>query len=145
MSEELEKDIKLNREVIDSMPVNNKKNRLKTKTEIDNSISSYLEKQKEILNELDKRLEPYLNISKNEYKELNDSMNSLSKALIYTNNLSSPYEKLKIDKLVYQLINNLDGSLENTNKCLLKIIKVFSIAGIDLKSSDFNYTKFVNS
>lgn len=145
MSEELEKDIKLNREVIDSMPVNNKKNRLKTKTEIDNSISSYLEKQKEILNELDKRLEPYLNISKSEYKELNDSMNSLSKALIYTNNLSSPYEKLKIDKLVYQLINNLDGSLENTNKCLLKIIKVFSIAGIDLKSSDFNYTKFVNS
>ena len=145
MLEELEKKIQLEKEVLESLPVNNHKNMKKAREELQEKLLHYQEEKEKIYQELVKRVKPYLQLKEEDYNDLKASIEEIFKALTYTNNLSSPYEKLKIDKIVYQLTNNLENDFEVTNKLLLKVIAIFQKAGISLKAEDFNYTKYVSS
>ena len=144
MLDKLVKEINLNKEVITNLPTNNKKQKEKVLEEINNNINIYQALKNDILKEFDTRLLPYLSLKENTYQSMKDSLAELSKALLYTNNLSSTYEKLKFDKLIYQLASTKDENLEETNVRILKIIKTFNKVGINLTVHDFNYTKFVN-
>lgn len=145
MLDKLTKDISLDKEVLESLPTNNKKNLNKKLEEVSTQYNTYTKLRDDVYNELLKRLKPYLEINFNNYSDMVKSIDELYKALTSTNNLSSPYEKLKLDKIVYQLTNNLESDLEVTNNLLLKVINIFSKVGIKLTCNDFNYTKYVNN
>ena len=145
MLDKLVKDISLDKEVLESLPTNNKKNLNKKLEEVSTQYNTYTKLRDDVYNELLKRLKPYLEINFNNYSDIVKSIDELYKALTSTNNLSSPYEKLKLDKIVYQLTNNLESDLEVTNNLLLKVINIFDKVGIKLTFNDFNYTNYVNN
>lgn len=145
MLDKLTKDISLDKEVLESLPTNNKKNINKKLEEVSTRYNTYIKLRDDVYNELLKRLKPYIEISFNDYCNVVKSIDELYKALTFTNNLSSSYEKLKLDKIVYSLTNNLESDLEVTNNLLLKVITIFNKVGIKLTSNDFNYTKYVNN
>ena len=145
MLDKLTKDISLDKEVLESLHTNNKKNINKKLEEVSTRYNTYIKLRDDVYNELLKRLKPYLEISFNDYSDVVKSIDELYKALTFTNNLSSPYEKLKLDKIVYSLTNDLESDLEVTNNLLLKVITIFNKVGIKLTSNDFNYTKYVNN
>lgn len=144
MKEKIDKDIALSREVFNSLPVNTENNRKKYLKEISKEIDQYNQSLSDIYAELEVRQAPYKSLNPNNYDDINQTLKQLSKAMSYTNNLSGPYEKLKIDKIIYQLANYENDNLLDNNEKILKALKIFKIAGINLSKADFNYTKYVS-
>ena len=103
MKERIEKEIALSREVFQSLPTNNLKNQTKFLNEIEREIATYQEKVNMIYTELVNREKPYLSLQPQSFQEYHDALMQLSKALSYTNNLATAYEKLRLDKNMYQL------------------------------------------
>ena len=143
MKEQIEKEISLSQEVFQSLPTNNIKNRKKFLTEIEKEIAHYQEQLNTIYQELENRQKPYIGLQEDQYPEYDDALLQLTKALQYTNNLSTAYEKLKLDKSIYHLNHYQASDLKENNKTLKRIVDVFKKAGIPLQSKDFTYTKFV--
>lgn len=146
MLEKIENDIKLSSEVLASMPLTTDKNKKLFLESVSKEIDKFKKIQDSVFIELKKRCEPYENLKFNDYSDIQGSLKEFSKALIWTSDLNTPYEKLKIDKIVYDLSSyeSKEDSLNFINKNLLKVIKIFEIAGIKLTINDFNYTVYVN-
>ena len=144
MKEIIEKEISLSKEVFHSLPFNNQKNKNKFLGEITNEITHYEDMLQQIYQELENRQKVYLNLKENDYKEYTAVLEQLTKALSYTNNLSTAYEKLKLDKQIYHLVHYQQNNLSKNNQVLKKIIDIFEKAGIPLRLQDFSYTKYVN-
>ena len=144
MLKELEKQIELSDEVLSNLPINNVKNASDFKREVDLEINNYEKKAKEILDELKRRIQDYEKLSYDEVVSFNEALRKLKKALMYTNNLSTSYEKLGFDKIVYQLTHYSDEDLIANNRNILKAINTFKAAGISITIDDFNYTNFVS-
>lgn len=142
MIEELEKSININKELINGLPVNNKKNKEIYLEAIDKTISDYTLTLKEIEKELSSRIEKYEKLSPsiqddNTFKQLLKALNSVS-------TLNTSYEKMLLDKNIYQLGNMENEHLLTLNETILKIIKKFALADISLTKNDFIYTNYVN-
>ena len=144
MLEKLEKEIELSEELLNGLPVNNSKNKRKFLKELDSEIRNYTDKLEEIKKEFDHRKKKYEVLEYNDISYDDITLNNLKKALTYTNTLSTAYEKLNLDKIVYQLSHYKEEDLIDNNKSILKMINIFKVAGISLTNKDFNYTKFVN-
>ncbi len=145
MLSELEHDIKITDEVLNGLPVTNLKTQQHFIKEIDKEISNYQLKASEIEKELKRRIDKYEKFKHEEDINNNQTLAKLQKALLYTNTLSTPYEKLGFDKIVYQLSHYQEGDLINNNRNILKAINIYKAANIALTPEDFNYTKFVNN
>ncbi len=144
MLEKLEKEIELSEEVLNGLPVNNKKNKERYLKEISLEIANYQKKLDDVKGELKRRLEPFENLEYQEVASNEVTLKNLLKALSYTNTLSTAYEKLDLDKIIYQLANYDDDELINNNLKIIKAINIFKAANMALTKNDFNYTKFVN-
>ena len=132
MKEKIEKEIALSQEVFQSLPTNNLKNQKRFLSEIEKEIAAYQEKQNEIYTELVNRQKPYLALKEHTFQEYNDAIENLAKALSYTNNLSTAYEKLRLDKSIYQLSRYKTNRLSENNRILKRIISLFAKVGISL-------------
>ena len=144
MNKELDKDIALTEELLNNLPINNPKNIKRFMKEVDSEIDGYQKKADEIMEELRSRLTKYENMSYEKPLDINGSLKQLKKGIIYTNDLSSSLEKLKLDKIVYQLSHYAENDLISNNRKMLRMINIFKTLGIPLSINDFNYTKFVN-
>ena len=147
MLEKLKQEIQTSSEVLSSMPLKTLKNQENYLQTITDEIDKYNQKIEAIYNELEKRVALYKGMHYQSYEDYEKILNELSKALNYTNNISTPYEKIGLDKLVYQLSHyqNREDDLKSQSENLLKIIKMFKLAGINLTPKDFNYTKSVQN
>lgn len=145
MLDEIIKEIGISDEVLGSMPLTTDKNKEKYFAVLDKEISKFKLKLDEIYVELKKRISPYDKIKYNNYDDVKNSLNSFSKALAFATDLNTPYEKLKLDKIVYDLscFEDNEDNLNSLNKNIFKAIKIFELVGIKLDSSDFNYTGYV--
>ena len=143
MLEKLEKEIELTEELLNGLPVNNKKNKERFIKEISLEMDSYQKKIDDVKAELKRRLEPFENLKYEEIPNDDVVLKNLLKALSYTNTLSTAYEKLDLDKIVYQLTNYGDDELINNNIKILKDINIFKAANCPLTVKDFTYTNEV--
>lgn len=143
MLDKLEKDISLSEEVLNGLPINNDKNKRKLIDEIDIEIDNYQKRLDEIVSECKRRLSGFENISYEDVSDNEKAISTLKNILKYTNNLSTSYEKLDLDKLIYQLSHFQDDDLINNNRKILLAINTFKASSIVLTHKDFNYTNFV--
>ena len=143
MLDKLEKDISLSEEVLNGLPINNEKNKRKLIEEIDLEIDNYQKRLEGIVLECKRRISSFENMSYEESINNKEAISTLKSILKYTNNLSTSYEKLDLDKLIYQLSHFEDDNLINNNRKILMIINTFKASSIVLSHKDFNYTNFV--
>lgn len=144
MLEKLEKDFNLHKEVIGSLPINNEKNKKHYIEEVQKIIDSYETTKDQIYQELQNRLNPYFEVPATDYSNEEKSIDSFAKALMYTSNLNTPYEKLKLDKIVFLLSGFASEDFNQINSKISSAINIFELSGINITSDDFNYTRFVN-
>lgn len=143
IKEFLEK-IEIEKEVLSTMPKNNKKN-----------ISKYLEKVKElkeeyeneksiIEKELNKRYKKATEIEEGkDNKNLTIRVTTIENILSLISEEKTSYEKMELDKIIYKISRFYKDNLENINTQIEIAIRKFAEVGIHLQLSDFNYSVFV--
>lgn len=144
MIDELNQNIEREKEVLDTLPKNNKKNIKAYKDEVLNIYNDY-KGYKDILDkELERRKKKVSNLSSNEniLKEKKNLKDIEDNLYLFTNTNTS-YEKSNLDKNIYNVSKYYKYSLDKVNEDILEIIKTFSSLGINLTNKDFYYSKYL--
>lgn len=140
--EDFTHDVEVAKEVLSSMPINNQKNLKAYKEKVSSLKEEYVELREDLYQEIKKRSGKYLNISKNEKIEILEKELEGLKDLSLFNPLNTPFEKLEINNTLYRLNHFFKNDLENVNKDIKYIIKLFSDVGVPLSSEDFVYSYY---
>lgn len=134
------------KEVLSNMPQNNKSNRKKYLSYIQEELDKYTEMKNNLIEEIKKR---YNNISSKEveekvdYEKVVEQKKQIYDDLLILNQNNSPYEKIGLDKIIYSINNYHEGNLENLNKEIKKGLECFKKAGIELTSEEFWYSRYL--
>lgn len=142
--EELNSKIKLNIENLDILPKNNKKNiniYIKKLEELKKEAEEYQEK---IIREMEKRLKKATSVEKN--PEIDVSLQKITNnegVLYLLNDIDTSYEKMDLDRAMFNLKHYYKKNLEIVNETILYCIKKFEEVGIELELSDFDYSEYV--
>ena len=140
--------VKINeiKEVLSNMPLNNKVNKEKYIEYVSSLISTYKKFADDILNEIKKRNSIILTKEKCEVVDL-DKLNTLKNECLADLNILEPndgaYEKLGLDKIIYNICNYRKENLDFVNEEILKAISCFKEVGLLLESNDFWYSRYL--
>jgi len=143
MKEKYLEKINLAKELISSKPVTNLKNidkKIELLDEMKAEYSSYF-------NDIKLKLESFLNnynlmtINPN-IGLLKDDLNDIESKISFLCNYNTSFEKMKLDRICYNIRNYQNSNLEYINKNIIDAIDIFREVGIDLTERDFNYSIF---
>ena len=141
MINDYENEFNISKEVIDTLPKNNVKNRNKCISEIDELLKKYLSDRDEVLEEIETRFKEYNDYEINsELETLNQRIQEMYKLLPILSETTTAYEKSGLDRIFYNLDHFYKFSLENTNENIFACINIFEKVGIELNSEDFVYS-----
>lgn len=143
MNKLLEK-IESDKEVLSTMPKNNKKNIAKYIANVEKLKNEYEEEKQQIFDEMNKRYSKI--ISTKENSEINMEKNELEELETFLDIIETTktsYEKMGLDKRIYKLGKFYKENLENINSEILACIKKFAEVGISLTLEDFDYSLYV--
>lgn len=142
--EELIEEINVDKEILSTLPQNNKKN-LKVYLEKINELSEkYKSYENNLLKEIKLRSKKYDDLkASEEIKELNEELFNLESVLYLLNEVDSSYEKMDLDREISNLTYYYKKSLENVNETISYCIKKFEEVGIQLTEKDFFFNKYV--
>lgn len=140
--ENIEKEIDTDKEVITVLPRNGIK-AIKTLLEtIDNTKTKYSDFNQKILEEIEKRYDKLTDVTENpEISKLEAEILKLDVAIKNTDTRSS-FEKMRLDKIVYNVNGYYKSNLERLNKELIECIKQFETVGIRITAEDFNISEY---
>lgn len=143
MKEKYEKKIKLEKELIDAQPINNLKNINKKLELLDNLKNEYTSQINKIKLKLEQFISKFDTIKINSNIEVVEKKVNKDQSNIYLlNSFNTPFEKLELDKICYNIRNYKNNNLEYINKNIFDMLNIFKEVGIDLNSNDFNYSIF---
>ena len=140
-------EIESQKEIISTLPVNTKKNR-----------AIYIEKVSAIRDEYENLRQEILKAMVEEYeKEVAEKstidetleqketqINEIEKIENIIDETKTAYEKMGLDKPIYNLKRFYRKNLEIINKDIKKCIELFKQVGIELTADDFNFTEYIN-
>lgn len=127
-------------EVLEIMPKNNKKNRVKYFEYIDDKIDIYMKKKEIVLDEIKRRYcDLYEESSSFDDFELLELKDSIKKKNIF----NTAYEKSGLDFYVYEIIHFYKDDFDNLNQDIENAIKIFENVGLRLSWKDFCYNPYV--
>lgn len=140
--ENIEKEIDTDKEVITVLPRNGIK-AIKTLLEtIDNTKTKYSDFNQKILEEIENRYDKLTDVKENpEISKLEAEILKLDVAIKNTDTRSS-FEKMRLDKIVYNVNGYYKSNLERLNKELIECIKQFETVGIRITAEDFNISEY---
>ena len=144
MIDELNRNIDNIKEVLNTLPKNNKKNLKAYKDELIRVYNEF-KNQKEVLEkELEKRKIKVSNLFRNEciVKE-KEELKALEDNLLLFTDTNTSYEKSNLDKNIYNVSKYYKYSLDKVNEDILDIIQTFLTIGINLTDKDFYYSKYL--
>lgn len=138
-------DIEAKKTLLSSMPINNKTNMKKYNEKIASIYENYEYYKESILNYLNAKCTSIDNINKEkENEEIINEFNELKYIKFMLNPMNTFKEKLGIDNLLYDIKNYSNFTFDEINSIIKKLIDKFALVGINLNSSDFKYTCYVN-
>lgn len=144
MKDELIKYIETQKEILSTLPKNNKKNIEKYISGLDDLKKEFIEKKDSVTFQMDTRkIQIMLNIKKeNDYEEMLNNLNAIKSNIYLFDKYNTSYEKMGFDKVLYNL-NTQGHTLVSVNDSIKYILDKFSEANIKLSSDDFKYTPVV--
>ena len=140
MIEKLQNEIGVEKEVLSTLPKNNKKNIKKYKDDISEKLTKYKEKLDAVKKEMLSRKETISNkLPKENIKNNEEALNKVLNECHWFSNYNTSYEKMELDKILYNM-NKDKITYEGINKIIFDLIEKYKEAGINLKASDFSYS-----
>lgn len=142
---EIVEKIEVEKEILKTMPKNNEKNIEKYREKIAQIKNEYKEIYEQIENELINRYKKTTDIltANTEFEIINKKINTIENELDLLSDDKTPYEKMKLDKIIYKIGRYYKDNLENINEQIGQAIKKFSEVEINLELSDFDYSVYV--
>ena len=143
MNDKLEEIINSEKEILSTLPTDNRKQKNK-----------YIAKAKEFVSESKKLLDKVdeeVTLRYNNYNihSVNPKIKEIEDYLsIFTNNFyllkswNSSFEKSSLDRITYDISKYYRSNLDEVNESILKGINVFKKVGIILTDKDFSYSRF---
>ena len=136
--------IENNKEVISLMPKKGVKKIREYKLKLQELIDGYSKINESLVKEIKLRYDKIINIQENpKLAELESELTELQN-FSYESNLKTTFEKMNLDKLIYDINGYYKTDLKTTNQNILDCIKSFKEAGIEITSEDFNISEYVN-
>jgi len=145
MVNELKQGIEVSKNILDTLPKNNIKNKNKYKSTLEITKYNYDIILNNIVKEINKRKDKYSRVFEDETLiEQENKIKFIKDNLFLLNKYNTPYEKFGFDKILYELNHFYKDDLDNTNSNILECVNLFKNAGINITSSDFNYSEYAN-
>jgi hypothetical protein len=142
---ELTEEINIDKEILSTLPQNNKKNMKIYSEKIDEFLEKYKSYDKALLNEIEKRSKKYDNIKMSEdVKKQEEEMKNLESILYLLIENDTSYEKMDLDREISNLTYYYRKDLERVNHSIEFCIRKFEAVGIALSPKDFMLNKYVN-
>lgn len=140
--ENIGKQIDADKEVITVLPRKGIK-AIKTLLEtIQEMQDKYEQVNQMLLNEIESRYEDLTQVEENpEISKLEEEILKFDVAIKNTDTRSS-FEKMRLDKIVYNVNGYYKSNLERLNKELLDCVKQFEAVGIKITAEDFNISEY---
>ena len=134
--------IEADKEVLSTLPRNNKKNIAKYVEELKKLELEYNENKEAIFNEMKKRYEKIIakRSKTDEIEKLKTEIKDIENMLEIIDNTRTSYEKMEMDKKIYKLGRFYKENLENINDEILSCINKFKEVGVELTQEDFDYS-----
>src|SRR5574344_756768 len=131
-------------ENIKILPHKTKADKVKYLNYLDENISSYTNLSNDVYFELVKRYHLICSTKENaKIKELMNQELDVKSIRLLDKNIDI-YDAIEFDILFYKLSKYYKDDLDNANRIILEIIRIFKKYGTNLKIEDFNYTNYVN-
>ncbi len=143
MINDFKEKLEVQKEVLEALPRNNKKNEKIYISKVIEILNDYKEIKKITESEIKKRKKRYESLDQDpKIDEINKKIDYYKQLLPLINPYSSSYEKSNLDKILYELGHFYETDLEKVNEDIEKIIKIFDYIGIKLEPSNFNYSYY---
>lgn len=143
MDKILEK-IESDKEILSTLPKNNKKNITKYMEEVKKLETEYQQFQDNILKEIQKRYDKILDVKEcEEIEKLEVQIKEIETMLDTIDDIKTSYEKMGMDRKIYKLGRYYKENLESINEEILSCINKFKEVGIELTPDEFNYSIYV--
>jgi len=124
--------------LIDLLPKNTQRRKQKYQETIEEIKNKYVTTQSDVKKYIDYKYTKLLPIKQQvNIDQETRELNKLSKLLVLGNPLTSFFEKMELDILLYELMHYYDNSLENVNKTIYKFLEKLSDAGINMNLNDY--------
>lgn len=132
------------KEVLSTLPKNNKKNYSKYMEEVEKLKKEYSEYQSEIYNELKKRYQKIISTKKsNDIEKVKSQILEIERMLKIVDNIQTSYEKMGMDQIIYKLGKFYKGNLQKVNEEIYKCIESIDKMEISVTPKDFDYSMYV--
>ena len=138
-------DIEAKKTLLSSMPINNKTNIKKYNEKIASIYENYEYYKDSVLKYLKAKSESFeCEDDTTDTEGLMKQFEEYKHMKFILNPMNSFKEKMGLDDLLYDIHNYSNFTFNEINEIITKLINKFRTAGINLKSSDFKYTYYVN-
>lgn len=143
--EEVISRINIDKEILDTLPKNNAKNIKSYEKRVIALKEEYETEQKEIIKELEKRLKKISSAGqKKGISQTEKQIESNEGVLYLLNSFDTSYEKMDLDRAMFNLEHYYKKNLKIVNQTILYCIKKFEEVGINIELKNFEYSEYVN-
>ena len=141
----LVEEINVDKEIIDTLPQNNKKNKKIYKEKIEKISEKYKQYDNILLKEIEKRARKFNDIKVSEaLVKSNEELLNLQRVLYLLNENDTPFEKMDLDREILNLTFYYKKDLAKVNDAINFCLKKIEETGIVLSEKDFNFNKYVS-
>lgn len=143
MINELKRGIEVSKNILDTLPKNNIKNKNKYKSTLEVTKYNYDVILNSIVKEINKRKDKYSRVYIDETLiEQENKIKFIKDNLFLLNKYNTPYEKFGFDKILYELNHFYKDDLDKTNSNILECVNLFKNAGINITKDNFIYSEY---
>ena len=141
----ISEDIEAKKILFSTMPTNTKRDKKKFNEKINSVSEKYIEYKAKVKKYIDTKSKTF-NVKKDEknLEDLNKNILNLERVRFILNPSNTYFEKIGLDKLLYQISNYYDFNFNSLNDIINQFLNKFEEAGIKLKNDDFSYTCYVH-
>jgi hypothetical protein len=141
----IEEDIEAKKTLFSTMPTKTKSNKKKYNEQVDLIIEKYEKYKIGVKKYLEMKSKSFeIKDSNKNLEKLNKKVTDLEHVRFVLNPLNTYVEKMGFDNLLYEMSNYYDLNFSSLNEIIDQFLNKFKLANIELKSSDFDYTFYVN-
>lgn len=142
--DEFVSDVNLKKEILETMPKNNVRDLKAYISKLQENLSITQEEQAALEDEIKKRYKKIRGPKiSDELKNMMQRLENSEGVLYLLNEMDTSYEKMNLDKALFNLNHYYSKNLEMVNDTILYCIKKFEEVGVKLELKDFNYSEYV--